>query len=131
MKYLFLCLMLFACGKDSGSSSARKEQQKETENSALESEGQFEAILRPLNYHVNGFIASGKAQVTISQSSVEFLSVMDDAQAVTHVQSVHVGNRCPVEGDDMNNDGFVDIEEAMRASGDEMVSLANHPTGQS
>lgn len=40
-----------------------------------------------------------------------------------HIQSIHLGNRCPEINDDTNSDGLIDINEATLASGEVYIPL--------
>lgn len=111
--------LVVSCGKGGGGSSSGKS------SSALEDaqEGTYKAILRPLNIHLSGFIPTGVAEIKIVDSQVDVKTLLDDDAKVPHMQSIHIGKRCPNASDDKNNDGLVDMQEALKASGNVFVPL--------
>ena len=141
-----LLTLTVACGGSGsgGGSSDKKtsnDQQREEEETEVAESGDYEAFLRPINTRVYGFINSGKAEVKADQNLSVNL-VMDDAPGVTHIQSIHIGKRCPHKEDDTNNDGYIDIKEAMTVAGKVLIPLddnletqtlgrSQYPTGKS
>lgn len=127
---LVALLSLSACGdKDSGSTSDSGDGTQEVVDSDLVPtepqplEGQYEAILRPLNTSVSGFIPSGKALFQATEAGLTVTSYLEDDSKVQHIQSVHVGTRCPTMKDDANGDGFVDTVEMAKSVGKVLLAL--------
>jgi hypothetical protein len=123
MKYVSLAslLALAACGGsggDGGNSSDGASHQE-----MQETEGEYRAILRPLNNNLSGWIPNGKIDIRISGDSFEVKSWLDDSANVVHIQSVHAGFRCPTAEDDRNADGVVDYTEAMAVSKPVLIPL--------
>jgi hypothetical protein len=83
----------------------------------------YRGILRPLNSHLSGFLPSGLAEVIIKKDEIEAKTLLDDDAKVIHLQSIHLGNRCPEITDDKNSDGHIDINEAILASGEVYIPL--------
>jgi hypothetical protein len=52
------------------------------------------------------------------------------ATATSHPQFIYTGSRCPTTSDDTNGDGYVDVVEAMAASGQMLVPLDSDLTAQ-
>lgn len=86
-------------------------------------EGRYDAILRPLNTQLNGFIPSGRAKFNVSGETMEVTSYLEDDSRVQHIQNVHVGTRCPTQSDDENGDGLIDIVEMKKVTGDVLIPL--------
>lgn len=75
--------------------------------------GEFRAILRPLNNHLNGWIPNGMANLSVSKDEFKIQSWLDDSANVIHRQFLTTSERCPTIKDDLNGDGFIDFKEAM------------------
>lgn len=127
MKSFNICALvvlasLIACGKDGGGSSGggKKFSDRQYEVAAP---GSYYAVLRPVNFHSNGFIPYGSAMFTVKDDSLQVNITMDDDQAVTHRLNLHMGTRCPTMADDTNADGFVDYNEAMAVVGKVLMPL--------
>lgn len=117
--FLSLCFLLVACGENSSSSSSAK---KEVQEEVSLRPGTYSAFLRPMNSKVNGFITSGRADITVDESfSIKL--IMDDAPGVVHVQRLYSGTACPTLTADTNRDGFVDYVEAEAVLGRSILSL--------
>lgn len=114
--------LMAACGKDGGGSG-----EKTSRGSAAvqeqAAEGNYRAILRPLNNHLSGFLPTGFAEVSIMGDNVTMKTLLDDDARVIHMQSIHTKTRCPNAGDDKNGDGYVDINEAYAVVGKILVPL--------
>lgn len=120
--------LLTSCGKDGGGRS------KGPESPVLEeqvAEGTYEAILRPFNNHLSGYLPSGTANIKIQGDNVQIKTLLDDDARVPHMQAILSGTRCPVASDDSNGDGLIDIEEAYRASGSVFIPLDSDINGAS
>lgn len=120
---LFSLIFLTACGKDkSSNSSATPQTDPLVEEEILQ--GQYRAILRPLNNHLSGFLPSGIAEIKISGDSVSAKTLLDDDARVIHIQSIHTGTTCPrLSEHDLNQDGLIDIVETNKASGEVYIPL--------
>ncbi len=121
-------LALVACGGngDGGSTSPDGGQHQEMQ----ETEGEYRAILRPMNNTLSGWIPNGKVDIRISGDNVEVKSWMDDSANVIHIQSIHAGFRCPRAEDDKNRDGVVDYAEAMAVAKPVLIPLDGNLNSQ-
>lgn len=124
-------LSLVACGKDGGGSgSGGSVTQGASREMAEATPGTYYAILRPVNFYSNGFIPYGAATFTLRGEQLQVNTSLDDDQAVTHRQTLHIGTRCPTSADDTNADGFVDYNEAMAVVGAAVMPLDNDLSSQ-
>lgn len=134
MIMMLTLLGLVACGSDSGGSGSGSESKKENKSVAQEmveaSPGTYYSVLRPVNFHSNGFIPYGMATFILKEDELQVSISMDDDQAVSHRQSLHLGTRCPTSTDDNNGDGFVDYEEALKVVGPALMPLDNDINSQ-
>lgn len=118
---VFILSTLNACGENSGhSKNAGTPQQEE----AL-SDGIFKAILRPYNFTAAGWIPNGMADLKITGNEFEVKSWLDDSANVIHKQHIHTGTKCPSLENDLNKDGFVDLDETIKISGNVLLALDN------
>lgn len=110
---------LIGCGNNNGSTSgAKTEEREENERVLVEaSPGTYYTVLRPINFHANGFIPYGSATIKLKNDELEVSINLDDDQAVPHRQSLHIGTRCPTLRDDTNGDSYINYDEAQNVVG--------------
>lgn len=132
MKYVSLVslLALAACGGSGGGGGGGNSADGGQHQEMQPTEGQYRAVLRPMNNSLSGWIPNGKADIRISGDNVEIKSWMDDSANVVHVQSIHAGFRCPRAEDDKNADGVVDYTEAMAVAKPVLVPLDGNLNSQ-
>lgn len=132
MRNLFLIIpiasLLIACGKDSGGSNSSPSIHMAQEEQVTD--GEYLAVLRPLNTQVSGYFPFGKAEIEVAGDEFEVVTYLDDDAQVNHMQSIHAGTRCPEQKDDTNGDGLVDINEAMAVVGKVLLPLDSDLTSQ-
>jgi hypothetical protein len=114
-------LSVVACGGGSGSSSGGK--RDIASQMVAATPGTYYAILRPVNFHSNGFLPYGQATFKVMDDALQVNTALDDDQRVAHRQSVHIGSRCPTAADDTNGDTFIDYNEAMAVVGQAVLPL--------
>lgn len=119
---LFILLCLTACGNDK-SSNDQAANKMAIQDYVEASPGTYYSVLRPVNFQSNGFIPYGAATFTLTNDELKVNLALDDDQAVTHRQALHMGTRCPTLADDTNGDGFVDYDEAQRIVGQIIMPL--------
>ena len=113
-----LCLLvLTSCGGKNNDDAANDIPQE------MRSEGIFKAILRPYNFTAAGWIPNGMADIKINENQIEIKSWMDDSSNVVHMQNIHVGTQCPSMDQDINHDGFVDMNESIKVAGKILMAL--------
>lgn len=125
MKTLLFALplvFLLSCGKDSGSGSSNSVA-PEAHQDELMTDGEYKAFLRPLNPTSHGFIPYGNAEFKLKGDVFTARTYLDDDAPVAHMQSIHLGSRCPTPSDDLNGDGLIDIQEAIQVVGPVIVPL--------
>ena len=79
-----------------------------------EAEGSYVAVMEAMNQGVGGAISSTVSINKEGQRIIGYVRFNGGHPRVSHQQRVHVGTRCPTKEDDTNNDGYVDINEALR-----------------
>jgi hypothetical protein len=114
-----LCLLvLTSCGEKNNDDAATKDRPQE-----MLLEGVFKAVLRPYNFTASGWIPNGMADIKINENQIEVKSWLDDSSNVVHMQNIHVGTQCPSMEQDINRDGFVDMNESMKVAGKILMAL--------
>jgi hypothetical protein len=130
-------LLFISCGRKENEINSDPQVRDYGEQNSVQ---HFRGILRPINNQLSGFLPTGIAEVKIINDKIEVKTLLDDDAKVIHIQSIHLGNRCPEQIDDKNVDGLIDIEEAHFASGNiyipldsdlnsELLGQGNYPMG--
>lgn len=125
----FLAFMT-ACGRDGSSSNSTE---KRFEDGRMENEllavdgsniqGTYLAKFMTINPHVVGTIP-GSAQFKREDDNLyAYLRLFAGSPSIAHFQNVHSGNRCPNLGDDLNGDGYIDYQEALKVVGPILIPL--------
>ena len=123
MKYslsIILLSLFFSCAKQI---TPPKGQSTFTEKLVKEMNGIYRAELMPVNPMIEGGLI---ASATVARERDEFIVdvyVTEATPDVFHPQNIHIGDRCPTHTDDLNNDGFIDIEEAFRVVGEVIIPI--------
>lgn len=92
---------------------------------SLSSYGQenYLAKFHTLNPQINGIIA-GSSTIYITADQIKaFVRLFAGSPETWHMQNVFIGDRCPDIQDDLNLDGFIDIQEAYKVVGDIIIPL--------
>jgi hypothetical protein len=113
---IILCLLFLSCGKTTN----RFEKKDSLQNGELQ--GFYRAKLEAINTRWRRVFgrASFYLQGVQFYSKVNFHSGWG---ATLHLQAVHEGSRCPSTADDINQDGIVDFNEALKVSGRMLIPL--------
>lgn len=121
---LLTLVFLASCGKSDGGNGGGKLRSLNNIEAKLIDEGSYRALLRPFNNHLNGFLPSGIAEIEVRGDQITVKTLLDDDGRVMHMQSVHMGNRCPITArDDQNGDTYVDIKEMEAITGPVLFPL--------
>lgn len=123
-------LILFtACGKAANNKSPQAlvstdpqiEDDRVTEQQP--DEGIYRAILKPLNDNTTPG-TKGTVEVRIAGDDFFVEARVSDAPVgVKHVQNIFSGSKCPDESSDLNQDGIIDISEALPFAGKILIPL--------
>lgn len=127
---LFISAILFgfvSCG-DGSSSSSNGNGNGESNEDPTEEPGEtqrreYVADLQGLNTDIAGDISG---EMTFIIEDGEFIAEADIANSppnTVHSQHIHVSDNCPTMEDQDNEDGILDVVEALQASGDILVPL--------
>lgn len=101
--------ILIGCSKGGGGGSKIEGQKADP----LETElyGTYQAYLSPINKTVSGHLNGTVAIVREKEDLTVEVRLSGGPLSVLHTQSIHIGDRCPTEADDLNGDGYIDGEE--------------------
>ncbi len=125
-------LILFtACGKAANDKSPRMmvstdPQTGEVDQTTMEQqpdEGIYKAVFKPLNSALSGE-TTGTIEVRIEGDDFFVESrVAGSPIAVKHLQNIFSASKCPDETSDINQDGIIDIQEAISHTGKILLPL--------
>lgn len=118
-----LLTLVASCGGGGGGGGGKGSARDRDREMTQATPGTYYTVLRPVNFHSNGFIPYGAATFTVEGDQLQVSTSMDDDQPVKHRQTLHIGTRCPTMSDDTNGDSFVDYEEAMKVVGKALMPL--------
>jgi hypothetical protein len=116
LAHIILCLLFLSCGKTTN----RFENRENLQNGELQ--GFYRANLEAVNTRWRR--VSGRASFYLQ--GVQFYSKVNFHSGwgtTLHLQAIHEGSRCPLISDDLNRDGIIDFDEALRVSGRMLVPL--------
>jgi hypothetical protein len=129
---VLVLLSIFSCGKDEGGGggSGKSADSNQSREYVEATPGSYYTVLRPINFHSNGFIPYGTATFKLNNDQLQVSTSLDDDQAVKHRQTLHIGTRCPTLSDDTNGDSFIDYNEAIAVVGSAIMPLDNDLNSQ-
>ena len=101
--------LLFSCSKSGGGGSSGAT--PKSEPLEVEMSGIYQALFAPINKKVSGHLNGSLTLVREDDEFVADIRLSGGPLSSMHIQSIHVGTRCPGEKDDLNKDGYIDGEE--------------------
>lgn len=93
-------------------------------------QGHYQAKFVTLNPHVNGTIPGSANFYREDQKIFAYVRLFAGGVKAWHMQNVYMGERCPTKDDDLNKDGFVDINEAEKVLGKIIIPLDSDISSQ-
>lgn len=126
---LALCSsILVSCGGGGGGGGGV--QTKTIQPLETELAGTYQAIFTPLNKTVSGHLNGSLTLVREKDDVVIDVRFSNGPASIIHSQNIHVGDRCPTEKDDLNNDGYLDAEETARVVKEILIPLDDDISSQ-
>jgi len=126
---IILCSTILAsCGGSGGSGGGA--QKKSVEPLETELAGTYQAIFTPLNKSVSGHLNGSLTLVRDKDDVVIDVRFSNGPASIIHSQNIHVGDRCPTEADDLNQDGYIDAEETAKVVKEILIPLDDDITSQ-
>ena len=118
---LFLNLLIFvSCG---GKDKKVPQEINNKNNMNLEMNGIYQAILLPVNGKIYPKIRGSFSLVKDHEEFISGVRLSKGPESTLHLQAIHTGDRCPDETDDLNQDGFIDAQEASHAYKEILIPL--------
>lgn len=100
---------------------------KNVDKSLLVNEGNYRARIIPLNRQLQKTSLTGEVYAKVETSKMNIqVDIKDLSPSMMHPQYLHYGTNCPTETDDLNGDGIIDVAEAQKAMGPEIISLEDN-----
>lgn len=122
-------VLLASCGGGGGggggSSTSKTAEPLETELNGI-----YQAVLSPVNNKVSKILNGSLTLVRERDEVIIDVRLSNGPGSSMHVQNIHVGDRCPTEADDLNNDGYIDAEEMANVVKEVLIPLDDDISGQ-
>lgn len=119
--------ILVSCGNDqSNNKKTSLENSQKEEITPLDGSnivGRYQAKFITLNPHVNGTIPGSANFFRKEDKIFAYVRLFAGGPKAWHMQHVYTGKRCPEISDDLNGDGFIDIQEAETVLGKIIIPL--------
>lgn len=90
----------------------------------------YMAKFQTLNSHINGVIAGSSTIYITAEEIKAFVRLFAGSPKAWHMQNIYIGDRCPNSQDDLNYDGYIDIQEAHRVVGQVIIPLDGNISSQ-
>lgn len=129
---LLTTILITSCSKSGGGGGSKSVDTTIAEPLEIEMNGVYMAQFAPINKDVSGHL-NGSLTLVREKDKDELVvdvRLSNGPASVMHTQSIHVGDRCPTIGDDLNGDGFVDGEEAALVYKEILVPLDDDISSQ-
>ncbi|MFP5384762.1 MAG: hypothetical protein ACLGHN_01695 [Bacteriovoracia bacterium] len=133
---IFAILLLFvfvtSCGKSNSRAGYPREEYKPVFLPADGSNisGLYMAKFQTLNTQVNGSTPGSATLYKKEDKFYAYVRLFGGGPKTWHQQNVHEGTRCPDLSDDLNGDGYIDIEEGNRVWGKILLPLDSNISSQ-
>lgn len=128
---LLLLSFVSSCGKSNSNAGLPEVKQKVLPVNGENINGLYMAKFFTINPGVNGTLPGSATLQRQDDKFYAYIRVFGGAPNAWHQQNVHVGNRCPNAGDDLNGDGYIDIEEGNKVWGKVLLPLDSNIASQS
>lgn len=127
---MLLLVLVGACGKSNSNAGMPVEKNKIIPLDGSNVEGLYMAKFFTMNPGVNGSLPGSATLFRHDDKFMAYVRLFGGAPNAWHQQNVYTGNRCPNAGDDLNQDGYIDIEEGNRIWGDILLPLDSNLRSQ-
>jgi hypothetical protein len=131
-----LLSLITSCGNDSSSSKSNQNPEATTRQEEVAPpdgsniDGLYKAKFITINPHVNGTIPGSATFYRKDDRFMAYVRLFAGGPRAWHQQFVFEGSRCPDKNDDLNQDGFIDIEEAEKVLGRILIPLDSDISSQ-
>lgn len=128
---LLLLSFVSSCGKSNSNAGLPEVKQKVLPVNGENINGLYMAKFFTMNPGVNGTLPGSATLQRQDDKFFAYIRIFGGAPNVWHQQNVHIGSRCPNAGDDLNGDGYIDIEEGNIVWGKVLLPLDSNIGSQS
>lgn len=120
---LLLLGMISSCGKSNSNAGLPIVKEKALPLNGSNINGLYMAKFYTINPGVNGSLP-GSATIQRQQDElIAYVRLFGGGMNTLHRQGIYDGKRCPNAGDDLNKDGYIDMEEGSKVWGRLLIPL--------
>ena len=127
---LLLLSFVSSCGKSNSNAGLPEVKQKVLPVNGENINGLYMAKFFTINPGVNGTLPGSATLQRQDDKFYAYIRLFGGGPNVWHQQNVHVGSRCPNAGDDLNSDGYIDIDEGNKVWGKVLLPLDSNIASQ-
>ena len=120
---LLLLAFVSSCGKSNSSAGMPVAKSKVLPVNGSNIRGLYMAKFFTINSHVNGSLPGSATIQRQEDKFFAYVRLFGGAPNAWHQQNIYEGSRCPNMGDDLNKDGYIDIEEGNKVWGKVLIPL--------
>jgi hypothetical protein len=120
---LLLLSFLASCGKSNSNAGLPIQKTKIIPLNESNTQSQYTAKFGTLNEGTNGILPGSATIERNGDKIVAYVRLFGGAPNAWHQQNIYQGSRCPTMDDDLNADGYIDIDEGNKVWGDVLIPL--------
>ena len=128
---LFLLGMISSCGKSNSSAGMPVVKEKALPLNGSNVNGLYMAKFFTINPGANGNLPGSATIQRQGDQVFAYVRLFGGGPGAWHQQGIYEGKRCPNAGDDLNGDGFIDMEEGEKVWGRMLIPLDSNLNSQS
>lgn len=128
---VLLLAFVSSCGKSNSNAGLPVSEDRILPVNGANIAGLYMAKFVTLNGHVNGTLPGSATLQRRDDKFYAYVRLFGGAPNAWHQQNIHIGSRCPDAGDDLNGDGYIDVEEANKVTGEILLPLDSNLSSQS
>lgn len=117
---LSIIVLLISCGKKKEAHEMANTSKQELNQDI---HGRYVAKILPLNQSIAGEVKGNLSIVVSGDDFIVQSKVFGSHPGIKHLQSIHVGTKCPDSSTDTNGDGVIDAQEGMATYGKVLIPL--------
>lgn len=128
---LLLLGMISSCGKSNSNAGLPVQNEKALPLNGSNVNGLYMAKFFTINPGANGTLPGSATIQRQGDELLAYVRLFGGGPGALHRQGIYDGRRCPNAGDDLNGDGFIDMEEGARVWGKLLIPLDANLNSQS
>jgi hypothetical protein len=127
---LLLLGMISSCGKSDSNAGLPIVREKALPINGSNINGLYMAKFFTINPGVNGTLPGSATIQRQDDELIAYVRLFGGGVSTLHQQGIYDGKRCPNAGDDLNKDGFIDMEEGSKVWGRLLIPLDSNINSQ-